>query len=75
MKTKLLKKLRKKHEIVQATIRVITKLYSVKPLHKFINGIDENDMVEWCTYKYSIANLKQRELILKSVKKWQHKKK
>lgn len=70
MKTKLLKKLRKKHEIVQATIRVLTKLYSVKPLHKFIGKRDENDMVEWCTYRYSEAVKKQNELILKSLKKY-----
>jgi predicted RecB family nuclease len=70
MKTKLLKKLRDKHMIVSTHIRVLTKIYSVKPLHKFPNGRDEVDMVEWCTYSYSEALKKQRELILKSLKKY-----
>lgn len=73
MKTKLLKKLRDKHCIVSATIRVLNTLYSVKPLHVFPNGIDENDMVKWCMYSFDKAKEKQRELILESLKKIQKK--
>lgn len=73
MKVKLLKKLRDKHCIVFATIRVLTTLYSVKPLHVFQNGIDENDMVKWCTYSFDKAKEKQRELILKSLNKYKNK--
>jgi len=70
MRIKLLKKLRKKHEIVTATIRVLTTLYSVKPLHVIHNGFDEPDMVEWYTYSYNEAKTKQMELILNSLKKY-----
>ena len=74
MKVKLLKKLRNKHCIVSATIRVLTILYSVRPLHVFTNGVDEPDMVKWCTYSYEEARIKQRELILESLKKYKNKK-
>jgi len=70
MKTKLLKKLREKHCIVTAKIRVLTTLYSVKPLHKFPAGIDEPDMVKWYSYSHNEAKTKQRELILESLKKY-----
>ncbi len=71
MKTKLLKKLRHKHAIVSAKIRLLTTLYSVKPLNEFEGKKDELDMVKWHTYSYEAAKNKQRELILQSLKNFQ----
>ena len=65
MKVKLLKKLRKKHQIRCCTVDVIKTLYSVTPLNHYKGG-DPGDAT-WCSYGYDRAVEKQRELILASL--------
>lgn len=68
MKVKLLKKLRKKHQIRRQEVHLIKILYSVTPLHK-CRGCNEFE-VPFSTYSLSEAKKKQRELILNSLKKY-----
>ncbi len=65
MKTKLLKKLRDRHQIVWCAIDIIKVLYSVKPLNRYRTGDPED--AKWCSRSYDNAVKKQRELILQSL--------
>jgi hypothetical protein len=44
-------------------------MYSVKPLHHYYNGEEWNPV--WGSYSHNEAKYKQKELILKSVRKYQ----
>tara|TARA_R100000656_G_scaffold69140_1_gene52099 strand:- start:1519 stop:1740 length:222 start_codon:yes stop_codon:yes gene_type:complete len=69
MKVKILKKLRRKHQIRFETVHIIKTMYSVTPLHL---GRDPFD-VEFATYSLDHARAKQRELILDSLQKYRNK--
>jgi len=69
MKTKLLKRLRKKYAIMGQTVHVIKYMYSVKPFHHYPQGEEFNP--NWGSYSFDEAKAKQRELILKHVRKYQ----
>ena len=68
MKVKLLKKLRKKFCIMSLDVHVFKILYSVKTLH-----IGGEDYCQFCSYSFKEALKKQRELIIKELKKIQNK--
>lgn len=68
MKIKLLKKLRKKHQIREQEVHIIKILYSVTPLHRCWKCNEFE--IPFSTYSYKEAKKKQRELILDSLKKY-----
>ncbi len=67
MKTKLLRRLRKKWRIVTATIHVIKEVYSLKPLSYHQRGNPHE--AEWFCYQYKQAVERQRMEILKEARK------
>ena len=72
MRTKLLRRLRNKHQIRSQTVHVIKTMYSVTPLHKCV-GCNEFE-VPFATYSYKEAVKRQRELILDKVNALRNKK-
>ena len=66
MKSRLLKKLRKKHKVVWRTVHVFKTLWSVTPLDRHRAGDPES--AEFTTYSKKTAVEKQRQLILHAVK-------
>jgi hypothetical protein len=65
MKTKLLKKLRKKWRIVGSPVHVIKYIYSLYPLSR--HPVGEPDMAKWTTYSFDNAINKQREMIINNI--------